>query len=95
MSDETQIAVVFIMTTVRGAANKERFNVQEENKNSFKEKLILLMHSVKLLLRFVQYVLSLEFLSHYKFTPFACFLVKYQSMSVICIGLFPRPVVCG
>ena len=44
MSDETQIAVVFIMTTVRGAANKERFNVQEENKNSFKEKLILLMH---------------------------------------------------
>ena len=51
--------------------------------------------SVKLLLRFVRYVLSLEFLSHYKFTPFACFLVKYQSMSVICIGLFPRPVVCG
>ena len=36
-----------------------------------------------------------EFLSHYKFTPFACFLVKYQSMSVICIGLFSRPVVCG
>ena len=36
-----------------------------------------------------------EFLSHYKFTPFACFLVKYRSMSVICIGLFPHPVACG
>ena len=37
-----------------------------------------------------------EFWFHYKFTPLACFLVKYRGHEcIMIIGLFPRPVVCG
>ena len=39
--------------------------------------------------------ISLGIFVHYKFTPLACFIVKYRSMSVIWICLFPLPVVCG